>query len=322
MHMFSLYRWLLRMCLLSALVLLSPQLSSAPLYLLIPSGPGGGWDTTAREVARVLEGEGLVEEVVLTNLSGAGGGRALLSLIDGEQPESTLMVQSLPLLLRNLTGVFDVGFRDIHPVALMIGAHQVVVVRAEDGYSTTAEWLAAVKSDPAAHAVVGGSAQGSLDHITAVLLLRQAGLSAGDVRYAPSDAGADALLRFKQGLGSALVTGYDQVADELVSGELRALGIASPEPVADIPVPTFREQGYDVVLVNWRGFFARSGQSQDAYAGYRELLGQLALSEAWRVALARYGWSEFVLMGDELEAFLEAQEEMLKDVLLSLELIQ
>ncbi|WP_151704879.1 Bug family tripartite tricarboxylate transporter substrate binding protein [Nitrincola alkalilacustris] len=320
--MLSRHYTFLRRFFVYALVLFSPLLSAAPLHLLIPSGPGGGWDTTAREVARVLQGEGLVEEVVLTNLAGAGGGQALLSLIEGEQPESTLMVQSLPLLLRNLTGVFDVGFRDIQPIALMIGAHQVVVVREEDGHSTTAEWLAAVQSDPVAHAVVGGSAPGSLDHITAVLLLTQAGLTAGDVRYAPSDAGADALRRFRQGLGSALVTGYDQVANELASGELRVLGIASPEPVADIPVPTFREQGYDVVLVNWRGFFARAGHSDDVYAAYRELLGQLAMTNAWKEVLARYGWSDFVLMGDDLDSFLEAQEEMLRDVLRALEIIQ
>lgn len=311
-------------CLILTLLLVLPgqRPVAADLYLLVPSGPGGGWDTTAREAAQVMQAEGLIERVELSNLSGAGGGRALLSLIEGEQPEATLMVQSLPLLLRNLTGVFDVGFRDLQPIALMIAAHQVVVVREADGYTDTAAWLEAVRADPLAHAVVGGSAPGSLDHITAVLLLSQAGLSAEDVRYAPSDAGADAMRRFRQGLGSALVTGYDQLAGELDDGELHILGIASPQPVEGIPVRTFHEQGYDVVLVNWRGFFARAGQAEADYDAYRELLVRLAATDAWRSVLKRYGWSEFLLTGDELQQFLEQQEAMLKQVLQTLELVQ
>ena len=46
------------------------------VHFLIPAGPGGGWDGTARGIGEALRRSGLVEKVSYENLSGGGGGRA------------------------------------------------------------------------------------------------------------------------------------------------------------------------------------------------------------------------------------------------------
>ena len=46
-------------------------------------------------------------------------------------------------------------------------------------------------------------------------------------------------------------------------GRLRALAIASAERVEGIDIPTLREQGVPVTLVNWRGVFAPPGLSDE-----------------------------------------------------------
>ena len=51
----------------------------APLekvHFLIPAGPGGGWDGTARGMGEVMIKSGLVDDVSFENLSGGGGGKA------------------------------------------------------------------------------------------------------------------------------------------------------------------------------------------------------------------------------------------------------
>ena len=47
---------------------------SKPIEFIAPAGAGGGWDTTARTVAKVLEEEGIVEQrMAVVNKPGGGG---------------------------------------------------------------------------------------------------------------------------------------------------------------------------------------------------------------------------------------------------------
>ena len=66
--------------------LLVGQLAGAEIlprtHFLIPAGPGGGWDGTARGIGEALVKSGLVEDVSFENLSGGGGGRAIAKLIE------------------------------------------------------------------------------------------------------------------------------------------------------------------------------------------------------------------------------------------------
>ncbi|HAS63947.1 MAG TPA: tripartite tricarboxylate transporter substrate-binding protein, partial [Vibrio sp.] len=83
------------------------------IHFLIPGGAGGGWDMTARGTGDVLMKEELVENVSFQNLSGGGGGKAIAHLIEtAERQEDTLMVNSTPIVVRSLTGVFPQSFRD------------------------------------------------------------------------------------------------------------------------------------------------------------------------------------------------------------------
>ena len=50
--------------------------------------------------------------------------------------------------------------------------------------------------------------------------------------------------------------GLNEMAQQLQAGKLRALGISSPERLPGVDIPTFKEQGVDVELVNWRGLMA------------------------------------------------------------------
>ena len=63
------------------------------VHFLIPAGPGGGWDGTARGVGRALKMADLVEKVTFENAAGGGGGRAIAKLIEtGSQQPNTLLI--------------------------------------------------------------------------------------------------------------------------------------------------------------------------------------------------------------------------------------
>lgn len=90
----------------------------AELHIIIPGGPGGGWDTTARSVGEALMKSSLESRTSFQNMSGGGGGRAIAYMIEiGNKKNDILMVNSPPIVIRALSGAIPFSHRDLTPVA-------------------------------------------------------------------------------------------------------------------------------------------------------------------------------------------------------------
>lgn len=62
---------------------------------------------TARATGDALMKAKLIENASYQNLSGGGGGKAIAHLIEtAERQQDTLMVNSTPIVIRSLSGVF------------------------------------------------------------------------------------------------------------------------------------------------------------------------------------------------------------------------
>ena len=116
------------------------------IHFLIPGGAGGGWDGTARGVGKALLDSGLIEEASFENMSGGGGGKALNHLIStATRQENTLLVNSTPIIIRSLTGVFPQSFRDLTPIASVIADYAALVVPTDSKYQSLEEVIADFK---------------------------------------------------------------------------------------------------------------------------------------------------------------------------------
>ena len=100
----------------------------AELHIIIPGGPGGGWDTTARSVGEALMKSGLESRTSFQNMSGGGGGRAIAYMIEiGNKKNDILMVNSTPIVIRALSGAIPFSHRDLTPVANLIADYGAFV---------------------------------------------------------------------------------------------------------------------------------------------------------------------------------------------------
>ena len=108
---------------------------TSEIHFLIPGGPGGGWDGTARGTGEALMKSGKVENASYQNMSGGGGGKAIAYMIEtAAKQKNTLMVNSTPIVVRSLSGVFPQSFRDLKPVAGTIADFGAFVVRKDSKY--------------------------------------------------------------------------------------------------------------------------------------------------------------------------------------------
>lgn len=100
------------------------------IHFIVPGGAGGGWDGTARGVGEALKKSNLIKEVSYENMSGGGGGTAIAYMIEtAARQQNTLMINSTPIVIRSLQGVFPQSFRDLSLVAAVVADYQVLVVK-------------------------------------------------------------------------------------------------------------------------------------------------------------------------------------------------
>ncbi|ASI90852.1 tripartite tricarboxylate transporter substrate binding protein [Vibrio mediterranei] len=283
------------------------------IHFLIPGGAGGGWDMTARGTGDVLVKADIVDNVSFQNLSGGGGGKAIAHLIEtAERQEDTLMVNSTPIVVRSLTGVFPQSFRDLTPVAATIADYGAIVAPADSPYNTWEDVVADFKENPRKVKIAGGSARGSMDHLVVAAAFKGEGFDAKKVRYIAYDAGGKAMAALLSGETQLLSTGLGEVLEMSKSGQVKVLAVTAPKRLEAAPnIPTLTEYGNETVFANWRGFFAAPGASEEKVKEWTEALSKMYSTDEWAVVRDRNGWIDNYKPDQEFYQFLEDQEKQM-----------
>ncbi|MCV6584851.1 MAG: tripartite tricarboxylate transporter substrate binding protein [Marinibacterium sp.] len=287
------------------------------IHFLIPGGAGGGWDGTARGTGEALTKSGIVGSASYENMSGGGGGKAIGYMIENaDSLGDTLMVNSTPIVIRSLTGVFPHNFRDLTLVSGTIGDYAALVVAKDSPIQSMDDLIAAFDADPSGTAIGGGSVPGGMDHLVAAMVMEAAGKDALAVKYIPYDAGGKAMAALLSGEIKALSTGFSEAVALADAGEVRILGVTADERVdAYADAPTMKEQGIDTNFVNWRGFFAAPGLPAETLAAYQAAIAKMYDTPEWEEVRARNGWVNIHNSGSDFQTFLENQEQAIGDLM-------
>lgn len=271
------------------------------MTMIAPAAAGGGWDGVAREMQQAMKANGIVNNVQVVNMPGAGGTIALgnVSVLAG-QPNN-ILVGGTGLLAATIQFDSAATLDDVTPLATIVEEYDVIVVPANSPYTTLEELVEAWRADPKAMPWSGG---GSFDQLVVTDLALAAGIDPIDLTYIPSDGGGEAIQAMLNGTVAAAAGGYPDNIDQIESGRLRALALVAPERVEGIDMPTAREQGFDITLTNWRSLSAPSGLSDEEREALVEVVLETLATPEWEDAMRRYHWTEKVITGDELDAFL------------------
>lgn len=287
------------------------------IHFLIPAGPGGGWDGTARGVGEALIKSGISKKVSYENLSGGGGSRAIAKLIEtANRQQNTLLVSSSPMVIKSLQKIFPQNFRDLKPIASVIADYTCFAVSKNSPYQNWNQVIKAFLQNPKKVTVAGGSFRGSTDHLIFAKAVELAGGNPRSVTYIPYDGGRKALAGILTGEMQILSTGLSEAIKMSRAGKVRILAVTSPQRLNEAKdIPTLVELGYSLTFANWHGFFAAKGLTKTQYQKMSSTLRQLVSSPEFEAVRQRHGWS--LLHKEEAEFFdLLVQQEVEMSVLM------
>ncbi|SER49436.1 putative tricarboxylic transport membrane protein [Vreelandella subterranea] len=291
---------------------------------IAPANPGGGWDTLVRTMSRVIQQEELADEnYAAINVPGGGGAVAWAQIARDEGNPQKLFATSPPMILVPLAGASRYDHTDFTPVARLITDYSIVLVDADSDYQTLEDLLNAMEEDPGL-SVGGGSAPGSMDHISIAGLASAAGLDAAAVNYIPFSGGGDAMTNLMGGHIEAVITGAGESVGQLGEGsQLRALGVSSEERLGGelAEIPTYKEQGVDYTFDIWRGVMGTPDMPEEAVSYYENLFAEMLETDGWQEARDQLGWLDAYQDSEAFGAFLDDQQALFSNVLSELGLL-
>ena len=292
---------------LCALAAYAQTWPTKPVKFVVPYPPGGSTDPMARLIAAKLT-DSLGQPFIVENRAGASGtiGTAFVakSPADGYTFVFVFDYHAVnPFLIPDLP--YDTA-KDLAPVMLIGTAPMAIATSVSKPYRTFADVVAAAKAKPGAISI-GSVGNGSLGHLTMVLVQQTAGISLVHIPYKgggpmTSDAVGG---QIDLAIGSVAV-----ITPHVTGGKLRAIAVTGDTRSRALPdVPALAEQGLPgFSALAWWGVFAPAGTPKPVLDKFHaELVKAFNLPDVRKLLTETLGIDLVVGTPEGLAAWLDSQ---------------
>ncbi|TDK32360.1 tripartite tricarboxylate transporter substrate binding protein [Rhizobium deserti] len=258
------------------------------ITLVLPFGPGGIADITARVVADAA-GNKLGRQIVIMNQPGAGGATAARSVLNAPSDGYTLALFSngtaisVPLFKKL---AFD-PVKDFTPVSSLAYFDFVFVTKAGSKFKTLADVLSAARAEPGA-LNVGTINVGSSQNLAAELFKSASGI---DFTIVPYKATPDLLVALLGDELDIIIDSHTALKAALTQGQATAVASSGPKRSMLLPdIPTAQEQGVEGFdVTSWNAIFAPSGTPPEAVKKLNAALVEVLADPAIQKRFAELG---------------------------------
>lgn len=240
----------------SAAVAVAQEFPTKAVELVIPFGPGGSHDLTARAVASVAH-QYLGQPLLVVLKPGGGGAVGSQAAIRAKPDGYTLLFGgSGPNTTFALVQKAPIGPDQFVPVARINYSASFLAVKADAPWKTLRDVVEYAKKNPGKFNFANSGPWGAAD-----LPMRIFGKAGGfEYNNIPHDGGGPSMLAVLGGHADATFGFTAQLMPQIAAGKMRVLGITDVKRHPDLPsVPTMKEEGYDVVFTMWRAVLAPRG---------------------------------------------------------------
>lgn len=289
--------------------------------MVVGTAAGSGADKIARTVQKIMQDRKLLDVAVnVINRPGGGGAVAYGYLHQRQGDAHLIALVSKSLLTSHITGASTVSHADLTLLAHLNAEYISVAVKADSPIRTGRDLIERLRKDPAALSVGVATALGGTNHQAVAAVLREAGIDVRKTRNVVFQSGAAAITAMLGGHIDVVPGTLGLMFPHHQSGQIRVIAVAAPRRVAGVfaEVPTWREQGYNAIVSNWRSMVGARGMTAPQIAYWEAVLQRLADSEEWKLELDRSFATADFMGAAETRKYLDADYAQLRAFLTDL----
>lgn len=287
--------------------------------IIAPANPGGGWDSTARALQKVIKDNDLAGDVnvVVSNLPGGKGSVAWNGLIDEKDAHKVAMDSSY-IYLNKMLGMEDAPtINDITPIATLTNEWIGVFVDIDSPYNSITELFDAVKEDPASVQFAVAPGKGNDDHLATLTAAKAYGVDVAefDKNIVATDT-SELLTGIMGGFYDACFTGALEGLEFVEAGKLKCLGITADERYEGkfSDIPTIKEQGIDVVFPHWRGILGPPDMTEEEIQWWEDLIEAAIATDDWKEILDNNEWVSYYRNSADTKAMWEEEIKLYEEL--------
>jgi len=294
---------------------------SKNVEIIVGSAPGGSNDKTARSVEKaIVDGKLIPTSMSVVNKPGGGGSIAFTFVSQKKNDPHTLLIGTTALLTNHIIGSSKISFRDLQPIASLFNDYVVFAVNADSPIKTGKDLIAKLKENPQSISIGFATALGSHNHIAAGLLAKSIGVSPRALKAVAFKGSAEAITQVLGGHIDMVTTAAGNASGHVAAGRMRIIGVSAekrlPGVLADIP--TWKEQGANLVYGGWRAIMAPKGLTPEQVAYWEGVLKKATETPAWKDNLKKNYWSDDFVTSAQFAKDLEKDYNDMKSVLVDL----
>jgi putative tricarboxylic transport membrane protein len=286
--------------------------------IIVGTAPGSGSDATARLIDRLLHAARLLDgSSTVVNKPGGGGAVALAYLTQHAGSGTHVLVTSPTLLTNQIVGRTTVSYRDLTPLAQLGTASVVFSVRADSDIASGRDLAAKLKRDPASVTFALANALGNHNHIAIAELAHAVGVDPRKAKVVVFNSSGQVVTALLGAHTDVVASPVSSVVEQAKAGRVRIVAVSAEHrlPGALAAVPTWKEQGCDVVAANWRSVVGPRGMTAAQVEYWDSALARVAQQDEWKRDLAAKLEEDTYLDSASTRRYMDAQYAKLTTIL-------
>lgn len=286
-----------------------------PITFIVPWNAGGGTDTTARIVGKLME-EKLGVPVNVVNRTGGQGVIGHSAIASAKPDGYTLGLITAEVTMMHWQGLTELTYKDYTPLGKLVGVVGGLQVKKGSPFKTAADVMSHIKDNPGS-LTASGTGLGGIWHLNLAGMLTASGLPTDAVRWVPSEGAAPALQELIAGGVDLATPSINESVAMIEAGEVISLAVMSAERSPAFPdVPTFKEAtNVDWQIGSWNGIAGPAGIPDDILSKLLPLIEDIQNDKQLHDFVEQRKLNLFALPADKWKIELEEIDKTMGDTM-------
>lgn len=282
-----------------------------PVELIATNAPGGGSDRIGRILIKILQDRRLIP-VPMNLVNKPGGGGSVAYNYTNQHPGNGhfLAMGSRSLITNHIAG-YGPSYTELTPVVRLFDEYIAVTVKPVSPIHTGKDLVSFMKRDPTALTFGIATSLGAPNHSGVAAAFKAAGIDLKKMKNVIFASGGAATTALLGGHIDVVPISVAFAASLLRNKQVRLIAVSSPQRLPGVmkDVPTWKEQGYDAVVSQWRILLGPKGMTQAQVTSWENVMRRLMEADEWKKELEDNFWISNFQTGAESRKFLAHDDE-------------